>query len=63
MKLADQADHPLADHAVVDQPDAAGPVDDQRHDGLRKDHVGPQRQAAESGTAGAPDYRPARSKR
>ena len=44
MELADQPDHPLADHAIVDQPDAAGPVDHQRHHGLRKDHVGSQRE-------------------
>ena len=44
MELADQTDHPLADHAVIDQPDAAGPVDHQRNHGLGKDHVGPQGQ-------------------
>ncbi len=44
MELADQADHALADHAVIDQADAAGTVDHERNHGLRKDHVGSQGQ-------------------
>ena len=44
MNLAHEADHAFADHAVVDQPDAARPVDHQRHDRLRENHVGTERQ-------------------
>ena len=42
VELADQTDHALADHAIIDQADAAGTVDHQRNHGLGKDHVGPQ---------------------
>ena len=42
MELTDQTHHPLADHAIIDQPDPAGPVDYQRNHGLRKDDVGSQ---------------------
>ena len=42
MELADQADHPLTNHAVINQANAAGPIDHERNDGLRKDHVGSQ---------------------
>ena len=47
-------DHPLADHRVVDQPDAARPVDHQRHHRLREDHVGPQRQERDAGRSPSP---------
>ena len=44
MKLADQPDHSLADHAIIDQANSAGPIHDERHDRLRKNHIGSQRQ-------------------
>ena len=44
MELADQPDQPLADQHVVDQPDAAGTVDHQRHHRLGEDDIGPQGQ-------------------
>ena len=43
MQLADQAHQPLADQHVIDQANPARPVDDQRHDRLRKHDVGAQR--------------------
>ena len=39
VKLANQPDHPFADHTVVDQSNSTRAVDDQRHHGLRKDDV------------------------
>ena len=47
MALGDQADHLVADQDLVDQLDAAGPVDDQRDDGLGEDDVGAQGEQGE----------------
>ena len=48
MKLAGQPHQPLANEHVVDQSDAAGPVDHQRHDRLREHNVRTQWQERQS---------------
>ena len=63
MQLADQRDHAFADHRVVDQPDAARPVDDQRHHRLRERRHRTATAAGGRGKSpspGSPAGRPAR---